>query len=60
LTQDSSLTTDAGHSPTGYERTSGDYKIWQVISAVGTMIEWSVTTIYTKLFTPSIFDENRR
>src|ERR671917_1088311 len=39
--QDTLSTDDAGR-PAGYERTSGDYKIWQVIaaSAVGTMIEW--------------------
>jgi hypothetical protein len=38
---DSLLTEDASRT-TGYRRTSGDYKIWQVIaaSAVGTMIEW--------------------
>jgi len=61
LAQDSLLTTDADRHPTGYERTSGDYKIWQVISAsaVGTMIEWydfyifgSLAAVISPLFYP--------
>src|SRR4028118_2110111 len=57
---DSLLTEDTVGS-TGYERTSGDYKIWQVIaaSAVGTMIEWydfyifgSLAAIISPLFYP--------
>jgi MFS family permease len=57
---DSLLTEDAGR-PTSYEKTSGDYKIWQVIaaSAVGTMIEWydfyifgSLAAVISPLFYP--------
>src|SRR5918998_2106430 len=58
--QDTLSTDDAGR-PAGYERTSGDYKIWQVIaaSAVGTMIEWydfyifgSLAYVISPLFYP--------
>ncbi|HEV2881024.1 MAG TPA: MFS transporter [Pyrinomonadaceae bacterium] len=57
---DSLPTEDRGHA-IGYQRTSGDYKIWQVItaSAVGTMIEWydfyifgSLAAIISPLFYP--------
>ncbi|HEX8636191.1 MAG TPA: MFS transporter [Pyrinomonadaceae bacterium] len=57
---ESLLTDDAGRTG-GYERTSGDYKIWQVIaaSAVGTMIEWydfyifgSLAAVISPLFYP--------
>jgi MFS family permease len=57
---DSLLTEDADRT-TGYQRTSGDYKIWHVItaSAVGTMIEWydfyifgSLAAIISPLFYP--------
>lgn len=58
--QDNLLTADASRT-TGYERTSGDYKIWQVIgaSSVGTMIEWydfyifgSLAAVISPLFYP--------
>ena len=60
MSHDSLLTADAAR-PTGYDRASGDYKIWQVIaaSAVGTMIEWydfyifgSLAAIISPLFYP--------
>jgi len=59
MAQDSSLAADAADR--AFERTSGDYKIWQVIaaSAVGTMIEWydfyifgSLAAIISPLFYP--------
>lgn len=57
---DSLSTADAG-GDSSYERASGDYKIWQVItaSAVGTMIEWydfyifgSLAAVISPLFYP--------
>src|SRR5215204_3462662 len=59
MAQDSSLAAAAADS--AYERTSGDYSIWQVIaaSAVGTMIEWydfyifgSLAAVISPLFYP--------
>jgi MFS family permease len=60
LTQENVSGVEAGR-PTGYEKTSGDYQIWQVIaaSAVGTMIEWydfyifgSLAAVISPLFYP--------
>jgi MFS family permease len=59
MAQDSSLT--AAAADRAFERTSGDYNIWQVIfaSAVGTMIEWydfyifgSLAAVISPLFYP--------
>jgi MFS family permease len=59
MAQDSSLAADVADR--AFERTSGDYNIWQVIaaSAVGTMIEWydfyifgSLAAIISPLFYP--------
>ena len=56
-----SLSTEDARRTSGYERTSGDYKIRQVIaaSAVGTMIEWydfyifgSLAAVISPLFYP--------
>jgi MFS family permease len=59
MAQDSSLIADVADR--AFERTSGDYNIWQVIlaSAVGTMIEWydfyifgSLAAVISPLFYP--------
>jgi MFS family permease len=59
MAQDSSLAADVADR--AFERTSGDYNIWQVItaSAVGTMIEWydfyifgSLAAVISPLFYP--------
>ncbi len=59
MAQDSSLSADAADR--AFDRTSGDYNIWQVItaSAVGTMIEWydfyifgSLAAVISPLFYP--------
>ncbi|HVF56559.1 MAG TPA: MFS transporter [Pyrinomonadaceae bacterium] len=62
MAQNNSPSADAADAGAGaYERTSGDYKIWQVIaaSAVGTMIEWydfyifgSLAAVISPLFYP--------
>jgi MFS family permease len=59
MAQDSALSAEAADR--AFERTSGDYSIWQVIaaSAVGTMIEWydfyifgSLAAVISPLFYP--------
>jgi MFS family permease len=59
--RDNLSTADAGQSSAAYQRTTGDYKIRQVItaSAVGTMIEWydfyifgSLAAVISPLFYP--------